>query len=456
MRFEERASEPGRSRYRVFLPASGLPIDELELEAGRAYLLRRTKVTEGRLVGSEIRPFVLGEATLRRVVRQDLVASQMAIPISNPTETEVEIEIDDGDNPPLELTAVTARFAPQPWIYFESPDGRQLRARYGAPGLHAPSYDLEALRGTLGSESLARGLKSARFGESRTVTASSSEPAITDAVGGGAKIDLRGFQFRRAIEQGPPGLNAVRLDPAVLAGSSRLEDLRIVDGSSVQVPYILETLGEPTIVDLPELLPAPEVAGDRQTAYRLVLPFASLPAARLTIATTARVFERRVFLIREESRSRRDPPIWVTLDEEVWRNRDSERMAPLLTLQISPFAGTELLLIVDEGDNSPLQLASPKLYLPTYRLRFVRRSDEQLWLMYGQYGLAAPRYDLALLAPRVLGARVPEIALSDVEEGLPEKGKDRIGRIVFWSVLVLALIVLSGLVARLLRRGPAG
>jgi hypothetical protein len=86
----------------------------------------------------------------------------------------------------------------------------------------------------------------------------------------------------------------------------------------------------------------------------------------------------------------------------------------------------------------------------------VRRTEEPLWLMYGQHGLAAPRYDLALLAPRVLGARVPEVVLSDVEEELPAVEHGRIGTIVFWSVLILALIVLVGLVARLLRHSPNG
>jgi hypothetical protein len=115
-----------------------------------------------------------------------------------------------------------------------------------------------------------------------------------------------------------------------------------------------------------------------------------------------------------------------------------------------------LLLIIDEGDNSPLQLESPRLYLPSYRLRFVRRNEGPLWLMYGQDGLAAPRYDLALLAPRVLGARVPEVALSDLEEELPAPAGDRVGTLVFWGALVLVLLVLFGLVARLLRRGPDG
>ena len=453
--FEKRASEPGRSRYRVALPAPGLPIVGLELEVGDSRVLRRARVTQARLEGSEIRPSSLGEATLRRVVYDDLAASQMEIAISRPVEDELEIEIDDGDNPPLDLKRITARFSPQPWIYFESLDGGELTARYGAPGLRSPRYDLEALRQVLGSEKLARDVHLARFGAGRELVATvpPEERALADVVGGGAKIDVGGFQIRRGVEPGPPGLNALRLDPAVLAGSGRLGDLRIVDSAGVQVPYILETLGEPTIVDLEGLLPITDTA-HQQSVYGLTLPFATLPAAVVTIETTARVFERRVRLVREEQRNPRDPPVVVTLDDQVWRNGDAGREAPPLSLRVPAHAGSDLMLIVDEGDNSPLQIASPKLYLPTYRLRFIRRGEDDLWLMYGRQGLAAPRYDLALLAPRVLGARVPEVGLSEITEELPTTTGGGIGTFVFWGALILALIVLLALVARLLRREP--
>jgi hypothetical protein len=256
------------------------------------------------------------------------------------------------------------------------------------------------------------------------------------------------------VEPGPLGLNALRLDPAVLAASRSLGDLRIVDGSAVQVPYILEKLGEPTVVDLEEPALISGKGGHQQSLYGLTLPFATLPTAVLTIDTTAGVFERRVRLVREEKRNQRDPPVTVTLDEQIWRNLDAGREAPPLSLRVPAHAGSDLMLIIDEGDNSPLQIASPKLYLPTYRLRFIRRSDDDLWLMCGQDRLAAPRYDLALLAPRVLGARVPEVGLSEVTEELPTITRGRIGTFVFWGALVLVLVVLLGLVARLLRRDP--
>jgi len=223
-------------------------------------------------------------------------------------------------------------------------------------------------------------------------------------------------------------------------------------GKVVSHYKILEKLGEPTVVNLEEPAPVPGKGGHQQSVYGLNLPFATLPAAVVTIETTARVFERRVRLVREEQRNPRDPQVAVTFDEQVWRNGDASREAPPLSLRVPVHAGSDLMLIVDEGDNSPLQIGHPKLYLPTYRLRFVRRGEDDLWLMYGRQGLAAPRYDLALLAPRVLGARVPEVGLSEVSEELPTVTGNRIGTFVFWGALILALVVLLGLVARLLRR----
>lgn len=454
MQFSKRTSEPGRSRYRVVLPAAGLPIIGIELGVEPSYLLRKARVSEARLSGSEVRPFALGEGTLRRVVHEDLVAEDMEIEIARPGEAELEIEIEDGDNPPLELTSVMARFASQPWIYFESPDGATLTARYGVTGLESPFYDLEALRQTLGSGGLAKSVMNARFGETQKIVGEPRSLDIEDAVGIGARLDLTGFQTRRALQSGPIGLNALRLDAAVLAGSSGLHDLRIVDRDSAQVPFILETLGEPTVLELEGPVSVPDKAAERQSVYRVTLPFESLPAARLTLSTSARVFERRVQLVREETRNRRDPPIRVSLDQVVWRNSDPDREAPRLSLHVPALNGAELLLLIDEGDNAPLEVGEPRLYLPTYRLRFIRRGDDALWLVYGKHGLGAPRYDLALLAPRVLGAKVPEVELSSDQEEVQAAPLDRTGVIVFWSVLVLVLLVLLVMVAKMIRRGP--
>jgi hypothetical protein len=68
--------------------------------------------------------------------------------------------------------------------------------------------------------------------------------------------------------------------------------------------------------------------------------------------------------------------------------------------------------------------------------------------------LSLPRYDLALLAPRLLGAGVQEVVAAP-EHGLPDHQqvadeRDQQERLL-WAVLVGAIVVLGGVLVRLLR-----
>jgi hypothetical protein len=143
-----RPSEPGRSRFRVSLPAAHLPIVALELSVGGGHLSRNAWVLEARLVGEQAQPQVIGKAQLVRVMQEGVAADALRIPISQPREPQLDLVIDDGDNPPLQLTGVTVVFAELPWIYFEAPGG-VIAARYGDPRLAAPRYDLEAVRNSV-------------------------------------------------------------------------------------------------------------------------------------------------------------------------------------------------------------------------------------------------------------------------------------------------------------------
>ena len=70
--------------------------------------------------GDEAQPQLIGRARLTRVVRDEIAADALSIPIRPPHEPQIDLVVDDGDNPPFELTGVTAVFAELPWIYFES------------------------------------------------------------------------------------------------------------------------------------------------------------------------------------------------------------------------------------------------------------------------------------------------------------------------------------------------
>ncbi len=456
--FERRASEPGKSRFRLRPPGSHLPLVAIELEVAGDYLLREARVTEARLSGppatasssgARVLPVPLGTAVLRRVARGGLAAEALAIPILPPEGAELELVVDDGDNPPLELVAVSGAFAPLPWIYLESQDGAPLTARFGRPEARAPRYDLEALRGRVSPVSA----RQARWKPVEEAPSSAAAPTAAPVELSGAPLATAGFRYRRAVPGTKPGLNALALDAAVLAHSPGLADVRLGDTQGRQVPYLLEKRDEPLVLDL-ELESLADETGERGrvSGYRLALPYAGLPGSRLVLTTRARVFERRVEVESArvgEGRAERGP---LRIASGTWRHADPETPAPALTLELPPLAGDTLVLLIDDGDNSPLPLAAPQLLLPAWRMRFFVGQGE-VKLFYGQPGLAAPRYDLALLAPRLVGAAAHEIAPGPEE--LTGTDPSRRDRLLFWGILVAAVAALLVLLARLLRHRDA-
>jgi hypothetical protein len=447
---ERRPSEPGRSRYVVRLPGPHLPVAALVLEVGAGHVLREAEVTEPRLSGVEAAPAILGRATLRRVVMGSLTASDLRIAIRPPAEAQLDLTIDDGDNAPLVLDRVVAEFAELPWIYLES-DGSPLVARYGSATREFPRYDLEAVRDSLRIETA----REAHWGDARAMDApGDSTPGPLPLEG--APIDVSLFRHVREVPPGDAGLVALPLDAAVLAESSGpgsgFADVRIVNADGRQVPYLVERRNEPLALDLTlertTASTAGQVPGSR---YRLRLPFASLPAARLILTTEARVFDRRVTVgvERPPDRLHREPWLEVVATAR-WVHADRERPAQPLMLQAGVTDAQDMLVVVDEGDNQSLPLGPARLLLPSYRLRFYRSAGAPVRLAYGRDDLAPPRYDLALLAPQVLGVTAIDVAAGNDAPHAAAGPSSLTSPVLFWAVLGLAVIVLLGFVVRLL------
>jgi hypothetical protein len=109
-----------------------------------------------------------------------------------------------------------------------------------------------------------------------------------------------------------------------------------------------------------------------------------------------------------------------------------------------------LWLVVDEGDNAPLPLIQVRLLLPSYRLRFFTPGGQALRMVYGRDDLQPPRYDLSLLAPRVMGAAATELVPG------PEVARAERAPFIsprwFWILLGASVAVLLALIVRLARR----
>jgi len=461
--FERRPGARHTTRLHVKLPASRLPIVAIDLDVGERNVLRQATVTEARLFEGRVTPEPIGTAQLRRAEFEGVVASRLRIPIEAPNGAEVDVVIADADNPPLDVKSVTAVFAPMPYVYFESATADTLFARYGRTRrepVAGPHYDLEAIRDTVRGISAA----DAKWGESRaTVEAQAGLEAPVALQGApGASLDASSFQFARAIPRGA-GFTAIKLDAAALA-HSRLDDVRILDDKGRQVPYLLEVLDEPLEIELspPEATTARRDVDQRlafdpakRTWYRVTLPYSALPDATIRLQTSSRVFSRDVDLVtRHTLRDAASRHSGSPIADVRWAHDDPDAPAPPLELSLPHRLETDsLFLLVDDGDNQKLPLGKPTLVLPSYRLRFFRSEGAPLKLVYGNAGVGAPRYDLALIAPRLLDAPAEDVVPAPERSSGTAMG--RTPKLVFWGVLGVAVLALLVLIARLVRAADA-
>jgi hypothetical protein len=454
---ERRPSEPGVSRFRVRLPAPALPIVALDIDIGGGHVYRPVIVTEARFSGSEVVPVQLGAATLTRVTRDGVTASALRVPIASPAEAEIDLTADDGANEPLEIRGVSLVLAQLPWIYFEAPAGTVV-ARYGDRTLSRPVYDLEAVRQSIDLSKLPE----ARWADDnpRTTLPAPSATRASSMPEPGPSLDPSTFAYARTVDATSAGLAALSLDAHVLAHSrgpdGRFSDVRILDSSNRQIPYLIERLNEPLSIDLVIKSAADKVksesSGRRTSSYTVVLPYAHLPESTVVIETPARVFQRTARLGLERAPDRHRREAWFDVVEaRTWRHADEHTATRPLTLRIGSLPETELRLAIDEGDNAPLPISAVRLLLPSYRLRFYRPENASLRLVYGRKDLQTPQYDLALLAPKVMGDRATEVSAS-APASTPISAGVLISPRVFWFVLGGAVVVLLGLIARLIVR----
>jgi hypothetical protein len=438
--YRVRSSEPGKSRYRILLPGPHLPVAAIELNVTNGNVFRDATISEGRLTDGEIVQLPLGQAKLRRAERDGAVAAQLAIPIIFPQGAELELTLDDANNRPLELAGVVAQLAPLPAIYFESADGAPLTARFGDAKRDAAHYDLEASRpfATKAQAATARWAS----GDLTALAGGEEHEQIPTA---GAPLASKEFRYARTVAAAKPALTSLLLDADVIARTNQLADIRLVDASERQVPYVVETRPDPLKIMLTVGTPKREGSS---SIYRFTLPYTTLPqGTSLALTTTAHVFERHVTLRADSGDESRNNP--STVDTAWWRSTDASSAAPPLVFATGLLGIRALELVLDEGDNAPLPIASAELLVPSHALRFFHPGGP-LRLLYGNAAAPAPRYDLSLLAPRLFEQPAVEIALGPLQQPSTEREASR-EPWVFGVVIAVAVIALLAVIARLVR-----
>jgi hypothetical protein len=294
-------------------------------------------------------------------------------------------------------------------------------------------------------------------------TASGQSPDTPPLAARGAHLDTSGFRYQRSLPPGDPGLVVVALDAAALAHSQgplrSFADVRVVDESDAQIPYVLERRADRLTLDLELRSAAPQARELRdgqvrnRSFYAITLPFENLPGPVIALQTSSALFRRPVELGVERAPDRRRREVtFERLAQAVWQHDDAKIPAPPLELALPSGRSRELLLIVDEGDNRPLPLAGVKLLLPGWQLRFLRPSGS-LRLVYGRDDLTEPHFDIAMLAPSAMSGAARELTAE------PERPAAAPAPIVspraFWAGLAVAVLLLLGVLVRLISSGSS-
>jgi hypothetical protein len=397
-------------------------------------------------------PGLLGRTTLRRVVRDGLPLRHCGRR-SMRRPTRKSVVVDDGDNPALDL---------QGW-----PPPR--RTAVDLSGSARRRTDCGALR-QLAASRISRKPLSRHPDQTVARRGGRGAPARRTARAPCPRCRPSARRWTppsSAIRAVPAGNAAVALGPTsacsrTAPGVSRLLVARGRCGGppdSGTSSSRSEPLSPDVVLEKQAKLPAslgPAKAG--RTVYRVTYPMAGLPESRLVLSTPARVFDRGVSVVEErepDQQRRRDP--WTDMIAATrWIHADQNRAATPLTIPVRPLHGTDLFVLVDEGDNAPLALEAGRLLLPAYRIRFFRDAVSPLRVAYGRTDLDRPKYDLALLAPQVLGTPAADVVL-DAEPKAADVTTTAglVSPRLFWGALVMAIVVLLGLIARLLKKPAA-
>ena len=463
---------PGLERKPVrILAREELPSESrLTLDLGTANLdLAALIVTsdEGlftRVASLRVRAVEHGEWAERMVSRgllyRDLTAGGAATP--EPTRLEIGesvpgretvLVIQNGDNPPLPVSAVSVELSPVLLVFYARQAGRhELLA--GNPGCAAPRYDLTAFAEQFKTATP----QSATFGPSAANPGFQPPAVVPDPFALGAALDVAAWRHRKAVPVTRSGAQQLELDLDVLAhAQTDLADLRLVSDGR-QRPFVREAgAGWRTVAVEPAADDAPKQPA--VSLWRLKLPHAGLPFVTLGAESSSVLFEREVTLF-ETVTDPRGEKFRRVLGEARWRHTPGETVRPLtLALTSRPTTDT-LLMEIRNGDNAPIQLGKVALAYPATRLRFLAPISPATWLYYGNKKAAGPDYDLQLVAARLLGAETATIVPGAEESmkggawgGLTLSNR---GVWLFWAALGVVVVGLLLVLRRMLPALPGG
>jgi hypothetical protein len=444
--------EEGPDQSRLVLEAAGsqVTLAGLQIESPERLFTRPVSLAYRHYGENEIRETVLTRDTIYRIALEGQPATsrlEIGEDIFLPAR-ELILTIHNSDSPPLPVSSMLARRRPVLVSWLAAAPG-PFYLLSGNPLCPAPRYDLAALPKPVEAELLAA-VVSGPLGPNPSYRP--AEP-IAELQGSGSSIDLSEWKYRKQVHLKQPGVHRLELDPETLAQASpELQDLRLIREGK-QWPYLIDR--SPV---LRTLTPAIQTADDPQrpslSRWVLKLPHGRLPLRRLSCETDAPFFKRPVVLI-EQVQDERGNPRAIPITHATWvRTPGRKSAAMVIDLSQAP-KGDTLVLEIENGDNPPLKIDRFQFHYPATRILFKASPEAETFLYYGNHKATFPRYDVVLIADRLMAADKTEATLSSAEplrkpswqDSLPFRGSPGW---LFWIVLGAVVVVLLLVIRRLL------
>ena len=461
VRLTRREEFAGETVLTLTLDGSQVPLAELALEARDPLFMRRITVAIREVHGDVSSERLVGSGTLYRVALDGApVQAQPALPLDfSPPTRELLVHIHNGDSPPLTLDGVQAKQYPVN-LLFRAPAAGVYALLSGNSQAAAPRYDLAAFAGELrlaSATAVIPGKVEAMAGYHPRD--SLAEPPLPDVPLTGAPLDAKNWPHLKAVQVARPGVQELELDLEALAGSRPdYADLRLLLAGN-QIPYVLE---QPALARSLTLEPVATPNPKRPTVslWRLPLPQSNLPLRRLVLASKTPLFQRE-FRIYEKVPDQNGDTMENTLASGLWSRTPEPGMPEKRIFELPDRMHSDTLWIeTDNGDNPAIALDAVQAVHPVVRLVFKVAETDGLALAYGNKTAAAPRYDLSLVAVKLLtssrnvarlgagGANPAATASRNLFAGMN-------GGVIFWGALALVVVVLLVVVAKLLPKPPA-
>lgn len=449
----------GETVLTVTLDGKNVPLGELALGAKDPLFMRRVTIAV-----REVRDTISGErvvatGTVYRIALDGSPAqSQLAVPLTfAPATRELLVHIHNGDSPPLTLDGVTARQSPVN-LFFLAATAGNYQLLSGNAQAAPPRYDLAAFAGNFRSAHAAAVTAGALEAmPNYHARESLAEAPLPDIPLTGAPLDAKDWPARRALTIAKTGVQELELDPAALA-LSRADggDLRLLRGGN-QIPYVLE---RPTLARALTLTPVatPDAKRPTVSVWRLQLPQPGMPLQRIALSSTTPLFQRQ-FRIYEKVPGADGGTVERAVASGAWSRTPEPGMAETRLFELSDRLRSDALWIEsDNGDNPAIALGTVQAAYPVVRLIFKVAETDGFTLAYGNPTASAPRYDLSLVAVKLLTATRQGVQL----DAAPAAPVDTTGRFagvkvgyLFWGALALVVVVLLVVVAKLLPKPPA-